>query len=113
MKTRMLTALVASIVLAILACPALASPIDHLVAGLPLDASAVPTAFDAGTVLEWWLSCTFAVCPAGTALTLLLSLCTCAMIAYSSALNARAEDGGVLGDARVKTGQEVVRGSMT
>ena len=113
MKTKMLTALVASIVLAILACPALASPIDRLVAGLPLDASAVPTAFDAGTVLEWWLSCTFAVCPAGTALTLLLSLCTCAMIAYSSALNARAEDGGVLGDARVKTGQEVVRGSMT
>lgn len=51
--------------------------------------------------------------PAGTALTLLLSLCTCALLAWSSATNARAEDGGVLGDARVRTGREVVRGSMT
>lgn len=113
MKTRMLTALIASIVLAVLACPVLAIPIDRLVAGLPLDASAIPTTFDAGTVLWWWLSGTFALYPAGTALTLLLSLCTCALIAYSSTLNARAEDGGVLGDARVKAGREVVRGSMT
>ena len=43
----------------------------------------------------------------------LLALCTCALIAYSSALNARAEDGGVLGDAHVKTGREVVKGSVT
>lgn len=113
MKTKMLTALVASIVLAALACPALASPIDRLVAGLPLDVSSLPSALDAATVLGWWLSGSFTACPAGTALTLLLSLCACTLIAYSSALNARAEDGGVLGDAHVKTGQEVVRGSIT
>lgn len=113
MKTRMLTALIASTVLAMLVCPVLAVPIDRLVAGLPLDASAIPTTLDAGTVLGWWLSGTFVLCPAGTALTLLLSLCTCTLIAYSSALNARAEDGGVLGDARVRAGREVVRGSMT
>lgn len=113
MKTKMLTALVASIVLAVLACPVLASPIDRLVAGLPLDASSLPSAFDAATVLGWWLSGSFIPCPTGTALTLLLSLCACSLIAYSSALNARAEDGGVLGDAHVKTGREVVRGSMT
>lgn len=113
MKTKMLTAFVASMVLAMLACPMLAVPIDRLVAGLPLDASTVPTAFDAGAVIGWWLSGTFALCPTGTTLTLLLSLCTCALLAWSSALNARAEDGGVLGDAHVKTGREVVRGSMT
>lgn len=113
MKTKMLTALVASIVLAVLACPVLASPIDRLVAGLPLDALSLPSAFDAATVLGWWLSGSFIPCPTGTALTLLLSLCACSLIAYSSALNARAEDGGVLGDAHVKTGREVVRGSMT
>lgn len=113
MKTKMLTALVASIVLAVLACPVLASPIDRLVAGLPLDALSLPSAFDAATVLGWWLSGSFIPCPTGTALTLLLSLCACSLIAYSSALNARAEDGGVLGDAYVKTGREVVRGSMT
>ena len=113
MKTKMLTALVASIVLAALACPALASPIDRLVAGLPLDVSSLPSALDAATVLGWWLSGSFTACPAGTALTLLLPLCACTLIAYSSALNARAEDGGVLGDAHVKTGREVVRGSIT
>ena len=113
MKTKILTALVTSIVLAALACPVLASPIDRLVAGLPLDASFLPSALDAATVLGWWLSGSFIVCPAGTALTLLLSLCACSLIAYSSALNARGEDGGVLGDAHVKTGREVVRGSVT
>lgn len=113
MKTKILTALVTSIVLAALACPVLASPIDRLVAGLPLDASLLPSALDAATVLGWWLSGSFTACPAGTALTLLLSLCACSLIAYSSALNARSEDGGVLGDAHVKTGREVVRGSVT
>ena len=113
MKTKILTALVTSIVLAALACPVLASPIDRLVAGLPLDASLLPSALNAATVLGWWLSGSFTACPAGTALTLLLSLCACSLIAYSSALNARGEDGGVLGDAHVKTGREVVRGSVT
>lgn len=113
MKTKILTALVTSIVLAALACPVLASPINRLVAGLPLDASFLPSALDAATVLGWWLSGSFTACPAGTALTLLLSLCACSLIAYSSALNARGEDGGVLGDAHVKTGREVVRGSVT
>ncbi len=113
MKTKMLTALVASIVLAALACPVLASPIDRIVAGLPLDASSFPSTFDSTTVLSWWLSGSFIHCPAGTALTLLLSLCVCSLIAYSSVLNARAEDGGVLGDAHVKTGREVVKGSVT
>lgn len=51
MKTKILTALVTSIVLAALACPVLASPIDRLVAGLPLDASFLPSALDAATVL--------------------------------------------------------------
>lgn len=113
MMTKILTALVTSIVLAALACPVLASPIDRLVAGLPLDASFLPSALDAATVLGWWLSGSFTACPAGTALTLLLSLCACSLIAYSSALNARGEDGGVLGNAHVKTGREVVRGSVT
>ena len=39
----------------------------------------------------------------GTVLTFLLTLCICSLVAYSSALNSRADDGGVLGDAHVKT----------
>ena len=79
MKTKMLTALVASIVLAALACPVLASPIDRIVAGLPLDASSFPSTFDSTTVLSWWLSGSLIHCPTGTALTLLLSLCVCSL----------------------------------
>ena len=113
MKTKMLTALLSSLFLAILACPVLAAPIDMLVAGYGLDASAIPTTFDAETVLGWWLSDGFVTHPLGALFVFLLALCTCALIAYSSALKSRAEDGGVLGDAHVKTGREVVKGSMT
>lgn len=113
MKTKMLTALLSSLFLAILACPVLAAPIDMLVAGYGLDASAIPTTFDAETVLGWWLSDGFVAHPLGALFVFLFALCTCALIAYSSALKSRAEDGGVLGDAHVKTGREVVKGSMT
>ena len=113
MKTKMLTALLPSLFLAILACPVLAAPIDMLVAGYRLDASAIPTTFDAETVLGWWLSDGFVTHPLGALFVFLLALCACALIAYSSALKSRAEDGGVLGDAHVKTGREVVKGSMT
>lgn len=113
MKTKMLTALLSSLFLAILACPVLAAPIDMLVAGYGLDASAIPTTFDAETVLGWWLSDGFVTHPLGALFVFILALCTCALIAYSSALKSRAEDGGVLGDAHVKTGREVVKGSVT
>lgn len=113
MKTKMLTALLSSLFLAILACPVLAAPIDMLVAGYGLDASAIPTTFDAETVLGWWLSDGFVTHPLGALFVFLLALCACALITYSSALKSRAEDGGVLGDAHVKTGREVVKGSMT
>lgn len=53
MKTKLLTALVSSIFLAVLACPVLAAPIDAFVAGYGLDTSAIPATFDAGIVLGW------------------------------------------------------------
>lgn len=113
MKTKMPTALISSLLLAILACPVLAVPVDDFVAGTPLGAAAIPSSFGVDTVLGWWLTGAFTACPLGTLLTFLLAFCICALIAYSTALNARAEDGGVLGDAHVKTGREVVKGSVT
>lgn len=113
MKTKMPTALISSLLLAILACPVLAVPVDDFVAGTPLGAAAIPSSFGVDTVLGWWLTGAFTACPLGTLLTFLLAFCICALIAYSTALNARAEDGGVLGDAHVKTGREVIKGSMT
>lgn len=113
MKTKMPTALISSLLLAILVCPVLAVPVDDFIAGTPLGAAAIPSSFGVDTVLGWWLTGAFTACPLGTLLTFLLAFCICALIAYSTALNARAEDGGVLGDAHVKTGREVVRGSVT
>ncbi len=49
----------------------------------------------------------------GPVLTFLLTLCICSLVAYSSALNSRADDGGVLGDVRIKTGRNAVKGSIT
>lgn len=113
MKTKMPTALISSLLLAILACPVLAVPVDDFIAGTPLGAAAIPSSFGVDTVLGWWLTGAFTACPLGTLLTFLLAFCICALIAYSTALNARVEDGGVLGDAHVKTGREVIKGSMT
>lgn len=113
MKSKLLTALLSSLLLAVLACPVLAVPVDGFIAGTPLDATMIPSSLDVETVLGWWLSGTFAAYPIGTLLTAPLAFCICALIAYSTALNARAEDGGVLGDAHVKTGREVVKGSVT
>lgn len=113
MKTKMSTALISSLLLAILVCPVLAVPVDDFIAGTPLGAAAIPSSFGVDTVLGWWLTGAFTACPLGTLLTFLLAFCICALIAYSTALNARAEDGGVLGDVHVKTGREVVKGSMT
>lgn len=113
MKTKMPTALISSLLLAILACPVLAVPVDDFIAGTPLGAAAIPSSFGVDTVLGWWLTGAFTACPLGTLLTFLLAFCICALIAYSTTLNARAEDGGVLGDAHVKTGREVIKGSMT
>lgn len=81
MKTKLLTALLSSLFLAVLACPVLAAPIDALIAGGGLDASTIPTTFNAGTVFGWWLSDGFVIHPLGTLLTLLLALCACALIA--------------------------------
>ena len=113
MKSKMLAALISSVVIAFFAYPILAAPIDDIVSGVEPNASALPSALNAATVFSWWLSGAFITHIAGTVLTFLLALCICSFIAYSSALNARAEDGGVLGDAHVKSGLEVVRGSMT
>lgn len=113
MKSKMLAALISSVVIAFFAYPILAAPIDDIVSGVEPDASALPSALNAATVFSWWLSGALITHIAGTVLTFLLALCICSLIAYSSVLNARAEDGGVLGDAHVKSGLEVVRGSMT
>ena len=51
MKTKMPTALISSLLLAIIACPVLAVPVDDFVSGTPLGAAAIPSSFGVDTVL--------------------------------------------------------------
>lgn len=113
MKSKMFTALISSVFIAFLVCPILAAPIGDIASGIMPDASALPSALDAATVLGWWLSGAFIAHITGTVLTFLLTLCICSLVAYSSALNSRADDGGVLGNACIKTGRNAVKGSIT
>lgn len=53
MKTKMPTALISSLLLAILVCPVLAVPVDDFIAGTPLGAAAIPSSFGVDTVLGW------------------------------------------------------------
>lgn len=81
MKTKVPTALKSSLLLATLACPVLAVPVDDFIAGTPLGATAIPSSFGVDTVLDWWLTGAFTACPLGTLLTFLLVFCICALIA--------------------------------
>lgn len=53
MKSKMLAALISSVVIAFFACPILAAPIDDIVSGVEPDASALPSALNAATVFSW------------------------------------------------------------
>lgn len=103
---------VAATVLAIPAAPALAQPTEDLLTGLPetLTEVSVP---DAHAAITWWLTGRFLECPRGT----LALLGGCFLLALlflaTQGSAARADDGGALGNAHVKSGPELLRGSDT
>ena len=112
MKNACIAALAVSIALAVLAAPFLAAPVSTLLHGT------VPSLADLDVIsieaiLEWWLSGGFVTCLDGLLATWALCLLASLLMALSSASGRRAEDGGVLGDARVKEGAEALRGSAT
>ena len=114
MKTKMLTALLSSLFLAILACPVLAAPHRHARRRVrTLDASAIPTTFDAETVLGWWLSDGVRHPSLGALFVFLLALCTCALIACSSAPQITSRGRRRARRRPRQDGSEVVKGSMT
>ena len=80
MKSKMFTALISSVFIAFLVCPILAAPIGDIASGIMPDASALPSALDAATVLGWWLSGAFIAHITGTVLTFLLTLCICSSL---------------------------------
>lgn len=113
MKNTYITALVASIVLAALAAPFLAAPASMALNGNAPDLASVMGGIDPASVPDWWLSGGPLRNPDGLLATWALCLVASLLVALSSAAGQRAEDGGVLGSARIKSGTEALRGSAT
>lgn len=112
MKGIYTTAIAASLVLTALAAPFLAAPLSGLLHGTAPNLATLNN-MDIATVPEWWLSGSLATCPDGLLATWALCLAASLLMALSCAAGRRADDGGVLGCARVKEGAEALRGSTT
>lgn len=96
--------------LGLIACPALAQTAESLLGGHGVT---VTPAFDLAAVPGWWVSGGFTTHPVGTVATL-VSLFLASLLFFSvEQAKGRGEDGGVLGSARIKTGAELIKGSVT
>lgn len=112
MKKKLIAALVAAAVTTLLASPTVAAPLCALLDG-SLDASAVPAALVTGGIPAWWLSGAFMGCAPGVVVAFAASLACYLLALLANAGGQRAEDGGVLGAARLKGPGELRRGSLT
>lgn len=96
-----------------LAAPAVAGPASSLLRGEAPDLARAISTLDLANIPGWWAS----GAPIGFADGLLATFALCLLAASLAALSAsagsRAEDGGVLGSARIKSGREALRGSET
>lgn len=101
---------ISALALSVFCCPAFAPITQNLLDGNSV--IAMPS-IDISAIPQWWLSGSFLSCPIGT-LSVLSALFLISLLFFSSeAAKGRAEDGGILGNARLKTGTEAVRGSST
>lgn len=103
MKSKLLTALASSIVIALLACPFLASPIGDIASGVMPDASVFPPEPNATAVSSWWLSGAFGAHLAGPPSHSFSRSASAPSWPTQAHLNRAADDGGVLGNAHIKT----------
>lgn len=99
--------------LALVSCPALAGPLEELAGGGTPDLVAAVAAIDPAAAPAWWLSGDGASHPVGCLLALAACSAVAAIVALASATPRREGDGGVLGDARVRSGRDAVHGSCT
>lgn len=105
----LIPSLISALALGAFCCPALAQPADYLLSGGTI--TTIPT-FDLTAVPGWWLSGGFTAHPAGTIATLALLFLISLLFFSMEQAKGCGEDGGVLGSARIKTGTELVRGSV-
>ena len=113
MKKTYIISLVAATALTILTAPFLAEPISALMGGTDPSQLNVPESFDIASALGWWAHGAALAHLDGVLATWVLCFFSALLAALSSRSVQRGEDGGILGNARIKSGAEAVRGSTT
>lgn len=111
MKNTYIAALVASVVLTAFAAPFLAGPASMMLRGTPPDLASVMDGASLSAISAWWLSGGPLRHLDGLLATWALCLVASLLLAMSGTSGRRADDGGVLGSARIKSGAEAVGGS--
>ena len=113
MKRIYSTALIASVATTVLVAPFLAQPLTLILHGGTLDFISILGSADISDVPAWWLSGNFISCLGGLLVTWTLCFLIFLLLVFSSASTQRADDGGVLGRARIKKGAKAINGSAT
>ena len=101
---------ISAAILGALLCPTFAPIAQGLLDGGGIPVIALP---DISLAPQWWLSGGFTAHPAGTAAALALLFLISLLFFSMEQAKGPGEDGGVLGSARIKTGAELVKGSVT
>lgn len=101
---------ISAAILGALLCPTFAPIAQGLLDGSGIPVIALP---DISLAPQWWLSGGFTAHPVGTAATLALLFLIPLLFFSMEQAKGPGEDGGVLGSARIKTGAELIKGSIT
>lgn len=113
MSKKLLAAPIAAFVLTILFAPFVAEPLSIALGGTIPDLEPYMQSMSLTAVPVWWFSGGALSCPDGVGVTFAIALLVALVAMLSLAPTSRADDGGVLGNARIKTGREAIAGSST
>lgn len=113
MKTVYITSLIASMILVLFSAPFASPTLAAVLHGVPIYSLDATNEMTVSTVVEWWISGRCIAYADGIVADWFLCFIGCILVGLSSVSNKRADDGGVLGSARIKSGLEAMRGSAT
>ncbi len=113
MRRICISALILSAALTAIAAPFFASSISAILHGLTPELPVFLNGIEVTFIPKWWSMGSFLKYPDGLFTTWALCFLFALLMALSNASGQRANDGGVLGNARIKSGKEVVHGSTT
>ena len=92
--------------------PLVAIPLECVILGLPIELSSLGFTMSVDGIIWWWAN-EASRCILGCLALFILFLLVFTLMQLSASSKERAADGGVLGEARIKSGSETVRGSET